>query len=341
MRPIWRGSWLPALGAALAVAAAVAPALAGCIGPAGSNLSGLDPLPAFAGTGPCPADGVCFFAMGDTGTGDGNQAAVAQGIRAKCAADGCAFGLLLGDLIYDRGATSPADPQFQSKFEEPYSLVTGPFYAALGNHDYNATGNGQNWGQESAYLGYASSQPKFLLPGGVTAYSVEVAPVLLLGLDTQQILYDPAGAMAEQALLASGALAVTAQPWRIAFGHHPYLSNGPHGNAGAYDSGAAFPENGRNVKDFVEANLCGQVDVYLSGHDHSRQVFAPPPGCLGTTFVVSGAGARLTGFPKGNTPAPLFSKSSLGFAYFRVTPGVLHIEMLARNGAAEYSLTLR
>ena len=23
--------------------------------------------------------------------------------------------------------------------------------------------------------------------------------------------------------------------WRIAYGHHPYLSNGPHGNAGMYE----------------------------------------------------------------------------------------------------------
>jgi hypothetical protein len=278
--------------------------------------------------------------VGDTGTGDANQAAVAAGIAAKCATDGCAFGLLLGDLIYEAGASSPTDPQFQAKFAQPYASVAGPFYAVLGNHDYNGKGDWQNWGQEANYIGYAASQAKFALPGGRVAYPLESAPVLLLGLDTQQVLYDSGGAVASQAALVASALAGSSQPWRIAFGHHPYRSNGPHGNAGSYDAGAGFPENGQRVKDFIEGHVCGQFDLYLAGHDHNRQVFAAPPACPGTVFVVSGAGAKLTGLSNSNTPGPLFQRSSRGFAYVRATPIRLEIEMLAQDGSLEFSLVL-
>jgi hypothetical protein len=77
-----------------------------------------------------------FVAMGDTGKGNQGQKDVGAAIAAHCAARGCDFVQLLGDNIYDSGVTSVDDPQWQTKFEEPYKLVTQPFYVVLGNHDF-------------------------------------------------------------------------------------------------------------------------------------------------------------------------------------------------------------
>jgi len=76
-----------------------------------------------------------FAAMGDTGKGNTGQKDVASAIARKCAASGCDFVQLLGDNIYDSGVTSVTDPQWQTKFEQPYADIDLPFYAALGNHD--------------------------------------------------------------------------------------------------------------------------------------------------------------------------------------------------------------
>ena len=48
---------------------------------------------------------------------------------------------------------------------------------------------------------------------------------------------------------------------------------------------------GKGVKDFMDANVCGQIDVYFSGHDHNRQWLDP---VCGTEFIVSGTAAKHT-----------------------------------------------
>src|SRR6185503_5688881 len=64
---------------------------------------------------------VRFAAMGDTGKGNDGQKQVASAIEAKCAQSGCDFVQLLGDNIYESGATSVDDPEWQLKFEQPYA----------------------------------------------------------------------------------------------------------------------------------------------------------------------------------------------------------------------------
>jgi hypothetical protein len=282
----------------------------------------------------CPAAALCFFAVGDTGTGEPPQREVAAAIAAKCRAAGCRFGLLLGDVIYEHGVTSPADPQFAAKLERPYAGLAAPFYAVLGNHDYDGT----TWSQGDHYLAYAGGHPNFLMPG--LSYAFEAGPALFLALDTQPLIRGHGRAEREQGALVDEALLRSRLPWRIAFGHHPYVSNGVHGTAGRYDHclvpiGALC---GGRLKRFTEAHLCGKVDLYLSGHDHSRQVLQDVVSCPGTTFVVSGAGAKVSELP-GTHPAR-FQQASLGFAYVRVTVDALDLEMLDASGAVQFRLEL-
>ena len=54
----------------------------------------------------------------------------------------------------------------------------------------------------------------------------------------------------------------------------------------------AFPDAlvGDYVQEFMEAHICGKMDLLLSGHDHNRQWLEPT---CGTEFVVSGAANQI------------------------------------------------
>src|SRR5688500_10870429 len=64
--------------------------------------------------GPTPKS-VSFIAVGDTGTGSNDQTKVGNTMAAICKSRGCDFIQLLGDNLYDSGASSVDDPIWQEK----------------------------------------------------------------------------------------------------------------------------------------------------------------------------------------------------------------------------------
>ena len=143
-------------------------------------------------------------------------------------------------------------------------------------------------------------------------------------LDTNRSFWGPNGSGDTQtrADLTSWLGSSTAT-WKIALGHHPYKSNGPHGNAGNYDCrdvpglgcvAAPLFTDGRHVKSFMDAVVCGRADVYLSGHDHSLQWLTPT--CNGTQLIVSGNGASATTVDAKNPN--YFQTTELGFIYIEL-----------------------
>jgi 3',5'-cyclic AMP phosphodiesterase CpdA len=102
--------------------------------------------------------------------------------------------------------------------------------------------------------------------------------------------------------------------WNIAYGHHPFISNGPHGNAGEYEGLDWVPiVNGESIEDFVDEGICGTMDVYICGHDHSLQW---PEGTCGTEFLVSGAGAKTTELEGSNNS--WFQQEIEGFVWIEI-----------------------
>ena len=69
--------------------------------------------------------------------------------------------------------------------------------------------------------------------------------------------------------------------------------------------------NGEAIETFVDDGICGTVDVYLCGHDHSMQW--PESTCPGTEFIVSGAGAKTTEL-EGSNPTH-FESDAEGFVW--------------------------
>ena len=271
------------------------------------------PSPA-AGVRRLAAASVRFFAFGDGGTGGPDQYRVAAAVEKKCAASGCDFGVLLGDNVYPDGVTSVDDPQWKSKFEEPYAglLARGiPFYAVLGNHDY---ADGADLGRGAFQVAYSAGHPQWRMPA--EHYTFEQGPARFIALDTQKIVANDRESAGAQSAMVEQALKGTSGSWVIGLGHHPYLSNGVNGNAG------------RLLSEFLEDRLCRGADLYLAGHDHNLQVLqAPERSPCRSLFVVAGGGGYETYALEGANPA-LFQTRQLGFVYVTVETSRLALEVL-------------
>lgn len=264
-----------------------------------------------------PVEGgtVRFIAIGDTGEGNENQYMVAEAIVSLCARKGCDFGMMLGDNFYDSGVDGIDDQQWQEKFELPYIDFTFPIYAVLGNHDYGGNGIGVDFDmQKSDYqVDYTAHSEIWRMPDKYYTFKQQHAE--FWGLDTNQVMTDPINGSSDpqQNWLDAGVAASTAT-WKVAFGHHPYISNGDHGNAGNYENLEGIPlpfVTGDSVKEFMDESICGKIDIYLAGHDHNIQWLEPK---CGTQFIVSGAGSKSEDLP-GSNAAYFGMPSTEGFVW--------------------------
>ncbi len=303
-----------------------------------------------------------LIAMGDTGEGSPQQYAVAAGAQARCdQAGGCDGFLMLGDNIYDVGPSSGWDPQFDEKIDQPYAqLKQGPapeqgpdlrprlpIYATLGNHDLGATA--LNFGKIAYYKRYAERKPWFYFPDPY--YDIELKTVHLVSIHTNPLAYLGAqyyqqGRLVEKVVNSASAAA----PWIVVIGHHPYRSNGTHGNAGMYEGVPGDTRIlGGEFRKWIDEYVCNKVDFYLSGHDHNRQWLASVPNipswpkwlpddqrkpCL-THFAVSGAGAKSRAVEDRENDLS-FGSDQLGFLFLEFTPSEAHVEFCDVNGNTEW-----
>ena len=278
---------------------------------------------------PVDYEPVRFVAMGDTGEGNEDQYAVASVIEQVCADQGCDFVLLLGDNIYNDGPDDVTDSQFHDKFEAPYAELSQRFYVVLGNHDYGEWSLLES--KADIEVDYTQYSDKWYLPD--RHYTWVAEHVKFYGLDTNELMiwnrdtqYDW---MAEET-------ANSTSTWNIALGHHPYKSNGQHGDAGIYEGLEWLPfANGATVKEFMDQRMCGQIDVYFSGHDHNRQWIPAPSDCQ-TELIVSGAAAKTKGFRHdGNTT--LFQDAELeGFMWVEIEDNTFTGQFWNKEGDMEF-----
>ena len=207
---------------------------------------------------PNKPDSLKFAVIGDTGTGDKHQFAVAKQLtdfRNQFKYD---FVVMMGDNTY--GGESARD--FEIRFEAPYkSLIDAgvKFYAALGNHD---TPNQRNY--------------KLFNMGGKQYYSFRPKlGVRFFALDSNYM-------SPEQLTWLKNELEQSGSDWKIAFFHHPLYSSG-----GRHGSDAALRDQLEPL--FVKYS----VDVVLSGHDHFYERIKPQKGIY--YFVVGGSAKLRSG----------------------------------------------
>ena len=322
-------------------------------------------------TGGTPGETLRFVAVGDFGTGAYQQELVANAMRNVCdGLGGCEFAIGLGDNIYDENPQSPYADAFVAKFEHPMRRANFPFYMTLGNHDnsliidgignFNRTGEVQveygnrtdrltdRWIMPSRY--YQHSHPASAGAPTATFLALDSNPFMtVFELDMEYwVWYEW-----QQAQWARNALASSNATWKIAYAHHPYLSNGLHGNAGNYEGVPAVELftarfSGETYRRWVKDNICGKVDLYVSGHDHDLQLLHSIPECGNTIFMVSGAGAKTRPLEADQRRNPyMFQQGdTLGFAIADIVGNNLTITFYTVNpqdgqATAAYSQTFK
>lgn len=274
-----------------------------------------------------------FVVIGDAGEGNEGQYAVADAIEMTCAdKGGCDFVLYLGDNFYDDGVASAMDDQFQTKFELPYADLDMPFKIVLGNHDYGLLSLAFD---KAAYeIEYTNYSDKWELPS--EWYSFAYPGIEFFVLDTTRFMWDHE--TSEQQQWIDQAIASSDATWKFAAAHHPYRSNGDHGNAGHYENFPFPPQLAGNVvKEVLDESVCGKVDVFFSGHDHTRQWLVPT--CQGTNLIVSGAGCKTTEFKyyDGGNEAYWEDDTKPGFLLVEIEGLTMHTEFYDQDGVLEFS----
>lgn len=296
------------------------------------------------GGGAEPAEPVLrFVALGDGGEGNPRQYAVGAAMGTVCAAKGgCEFALYLGDNIYNSGVDGVDDTQFLTKFEQPYAELPFIFYVVLGNHDYGGGGAGYEVWKAQHQIDYSAVSTRWNMPDRYYQFATPadagppgVVPVHFFGLDTNAIMYT--GDSTQKAWL-NGATSASTATWKIGFGHHPYVSNGKHGNAGEYEGIPNIPiVSGGNVKNFMDDAVCNKLDIYLSGHDHNRQWLEPT---CGTEFIVSGTAAKMTDLEGRGTPTFFENDTTGGFLLAEITGNTFVGTFYDEQGNVEFTRTV-
>ncbi|WP_306364512.1 metallophosphoesterase [Nocardia sp. CC227C] len=315
-----------------------ATAAAGIATLAGTATAHAAPAPAVTKAAFPTGDSLRILVTGDAGTGARPQWQVADAARALHARDPFSLALALGDNVYESGPWSDEDAQFAAKFEDPNHGLDFPWLMVQGNHDNSSIlpGDGGWLLRGDHEVAYHARSARWFMPARY--YSVRIPeqrPVVeFFVLDLNPIaaylppLFAPYWAadgqfMTEQAAWLDSAIAASPAEWKIACTHHPYLNNGPHGNAGNYEGLNIEPINGIHVKRFFENHVLGRCQFILSGHDHSLQVLDPTTASKGTRQLISGAAAKSVhgDRARGQDPTPALYENydELGFMTLDLT----------------------
>ena len=244
-----------------------------------------------------------FAVLGDNGSGDSGQHDLAARMAAVRRLFTFDFVVMVGDSFY--GSQAPQD--LVDKFDRPYKALLDAgvtFHAALGNHDSPATVHYPPLNMAGQrYYTYARKGLRFFV------------------LDTNIM-------NATQLQWFETALTSAAEPWKVAYFHHPlYGSAGRHGSA-------------VDLRTLLEPLLVTHgVHLVLSGHDHVYERLQPQKGIH---YFVTGSGGKLR---KGDLrPSPLtaagFDREQV-FLIVEVDADELFFQAIARTGITVDSGVIR
>ncbi len=262
---------------------------------------------------PCTADdeSLCFIALGDTGKDTTQRTLVVEAMATSARIDAVSFFVLLGDNFYPTGVDAVDSPRFQEDFEDAFAAsdFPVPFYVALGNHDH--------LGSAEAQVAYTAGSDRWSMPNRYYRVSKEApdgSTVDIIVLDTVPIVKGDATSQIQLRWLGRILVESTAD-WRILIGHHPVESGGVHGGSAPLK---------RRLASLLRE---GEVDLYLSGHDHDLQVLRLPGHGLA---VVSGSSTLARA--AGKIESTLYSESAPGFTRVRVNRDHLCVSMITLEG---------
>lgn len=215
------------------------------------------------------SDRLTFAAVGDTGSGGRQAAAVAE--RMALTYRDTPFGVvaMLGDICY----YGSIKDRFHDVFIRPMAPLMEAdvtFELAVGNHDGGVYYSDASLEEIDAQLERLGTPARY--------YLTRHGPAEIYYLDSSEPGFFDGGALTQLEWLDDHLASSTSQ-WKIVAMHHPVYSCGVHG-----------PTD--RLTEFLEPILVRHhVDLVLAGHDHDYERTVP---INGVTYVVSGGGCKTT-----------------------------------------------
>ena len=268
--------------------------------------------------------GLHFLAIGDFGSGNAHQTAVASQMAAftKKLDGPLAAVLALGDNFYGKMTPERFGPHFEQMYSE--KDFNCPFYACLGNHDYGPKYDA-NQGRAKAQmqLDYAASNPssRWKMPNRWYALELPDANnplVKIIYLDGNMVegALTPQEKLDQQRFLEAELKKETRAPWRWMISHFPIYSDG------------SYKDNPRMIQSWGAQMKQYGYSLYLSGHDHNLQHIQPEDNPA--SFIVTGAGGASLYEIK--SPVRNYAKKILGFTHLHVTPQQVNAQFIDSEG---------
>jgi len=273
------------------------------------------PMIATAQNGNNAKSTITFAVVGDTGTGDEAQLAVARQMIKQREKTPFEFVIMLGDNIYEKGE----EKYIKSHFEEPYKdlLAAGvKFYASLGNHDIVR-------GVE-----FQTNYPNFNM-GGRRYYNFaksasDNSENLLEFFALDSNLMTP-----EQLKWLGEKLNASKARWKITFSHHSI-----------YSSARMHSPYVKLRAQLEPLYIKHGVNAVFSGHSHCYERVKPQKGVHYFTEGASGEIKRKT-LDRNN---PLFAAGEDGknsFLIVQASESELKVEAIGADGSLIDSYTIR
>lgn len=237
-----------------------------------------------------------FAVIGDSGTGDSHQLAVARQLTAQRQRFPFDIVLMMGDNLY--GGDRPRD--YEKKFATPYKTLLDAgvkFYASLGNHDDP---------NERLYKAFNMGEERYY------SFKPDKASVRFFALDSNYV-DDKQLAWLEKELAGNDA------DWKVMFFHHPlYSSGGTHGSAELQRS--------KLEPIFLKYG----VNVVLSGHEHFYERIKTQKGIA--YFTIGNSGKVRRGDLKKTDLTAKGWDQGYGFALMEISGDDLFFEAISDQG---------
>ncbi|MCU7551163.1 tartrate-resistant acid phosphatase type 5 family protein [Chitinophagaceae bacterium LB-8] len=281
-----------------------------------------------------------FLVLGDWGrNGADHQKEVAVQMGKTAAALYASFIISTGDNFYPSGVISEQDPLFKYSFEDIYTAFSlqWDWYSILGNHDYKSNPDAQ--------VAYSKISRRWKMPARYYAKTFAInfdttRQVLIAFIDTNPLIpefyknpeYGPNVRTQDSTAQKKWLEEVLSNPsknikWKIVVGHHPIYTGGSRTEG--YDTKAVY----RSLKGILDRY---QVDVYLSGHEHSLQHILPNGK---THHFISGSASEKT--PVRLIPESLMVASEYGFLTFSVTDNEMLVQAIDYTGKVIYKTSIK
>lgn len=271
------------------------------------------------------AQQVNLLSMGDWGSNDAGQREVAGDMAKYIQSANRNFDamLLAGDNFYVPLEGGIRDPKWKSMFEDLYDpkIFKFPFYVALGNHDYQL----DRFMTEFAYAA-ANPQSRWKMPA--RWFRVDIPKddpiVTVFMLDSNQPLIGESAWNVQTRWLQAELAKPRKAKWLLSVCHHPFFSNGDHGDNGVLQKawGPLFTE--------------AKQDFFICGHDHDIQHLEVEP--YKQTFLLVGGGGAHTRAMRNDKRGP-FSKQTHGFAHLNFTKDLATVRLVGPGAEILHAFT--